>query len=78
MSAKKAPASQMASNNVSGTSLRSKRTRAATQVTSRMSIRPSCGEGSMRAIELVSTVTNKTMFRRRCGSAAAASSAWPA
>ena len=35
-------------------------------------IKPSCGDGSMKAIELVSTVTNRTMFKSRCGSATAA------
>jgi hypothetical protein len=32
----------------------------------------SCGEGSMKAIELNSIVTNSVTFNKRCGSAAVA------
>ena len=57
--------------------LRSNRTRAATLAAIRTIITASCGEGSMKAIGLVSTATNRTMFSRRWESALPASSERP-
>jgi hypothetical protein len=71
MSARQPPTSQTVSSTKSGASLRSNGTRAATHMTSSTSIRPSWGEGSMKASELVSTVMNRTKCSNRCGNAAA-------
>ena len=72
MTEKKPPISQTIRSSISGISLRSNGTRAATHIAKRMIIRPSCGEGSMKAIELNITVTNRTIFRSRCASGAVA------
>src|SRR5215472_11219936 len=75
MTEKSPPISQMINSSMSGISLRSNETRAATQAARSTIIRPSCGEGSMKAIELSSTVTNSMRFKSRCTSGAVAASA---
>ena len=64
------PTSQTIVNTNSGVSLRSNGTRAVTQATKSTNIITSCGDGSMKAIELSSTVMNSTKLSSRSAKAA--------
>ncbi len=63
------PTSQTMVRISKGSSLRSNGTRAATHIASSTNISASCGDGSMKAIELNDIVMNNVAFKSRCASA---------